>query len=442
MILSENEVRELLEKVISENPGKTMSIGVYGSEMGSTRFANNAITTNGVYSRLNIGASVTEGRKRGVAQMSEPSLDRIREAVARAGALARVAPENTELMPILGPQKYTAIPPMFHAGTAAFSPALRAETIVTTIEKAKKGNLSAAGFFETSSGFSGMMNSQGLFYYFPTSRCYYSNTLRGDGCSGWAAADEENVDRLPANEVSDRALAKALASRNPKTVQPGQYTVILEPSAVADMIWFLMFNFAAREADEGRSFLSLGEGRNRLGQKLFDSKVTLYSDPASPDLPALPVGEDGLPLTKTVWVEKGVVKNLFYTRFWADKMKKEPLSFPPNLVMEGGKEKMEDLIRSTRKGILVSRFWYIRDLNPMILLLTGLTRDGIFWIENGRISHPINNFRFNESPVSILKNMAGISNAVRAVGGETGMPALVPALKVENFNFSSISEAI
>jgi predicted Zn-dependent protease len=161
-----------------------------------------------------------------------------------------------------------------------------------------------------------------------------------------------------------------------------------------------------------------------------------------PEIPALPIGEDGLPQEKTVWIEKGVIKNLIYTRFWAEKMGKAPVSFPANIIMEGEKHRLEDLVRSTEKGVLVSRFWYIRDLNPMILLLTGLTRDGTFLIEKGKVSHAVNNFRFNESPVNVLKNVEMMSQPMRVVGGETGQSAFVPALKVKEFNFSSVSDAV
>jgi predicted Zn-dependent protease len=442
MILPEDEVNAVLGKVIAENPGKTMGIGVSGGETGSTRFANSAITTNGVYSRLTVSVEVFKGRKRGVAEINELVPDRIREAVSRADALADLAPENTELMPPLGPQAYLKIPPLLYSNTAVCTPGRRVEAIAAAIERANKANLNAAGFFETGSTFSGYLNSRGLWYYHASSRAYYSNTMRGEGCSGWAAGDEEDVDRLVTDSLAERAVQKAIASRDPKTAAPGRYPVILEPAAVADLVWYMAFNFTAREADEGRSFLSVGEGKNRIGEKLFSPEVTIFSDPGSSASPSSPVGEDGLAQKKTVWVDRGVVQNLVYTRFWAEKMRKEPVPFPSNLIMKGGPHTVADLVRSTAKGILVSRLWYIRDLNPMILLLTGLTRDGVFWIEDGAIRHPVKNFRFNESPVNVLKNAVMMSAPVRAVGGETGMSAVVPALKVENFNFSSVSEAV
>jgi predicted Zn-dependent protease len=442
MILEEKEIKGLLENIMAENPGKDMAVGVSANETGSTRFANNAITTNGVYNRLELYVEVTKGKKRGIAVVNELNKATILEAVRRADALADVAPENAELMPMLGPQTYPDVPPLYFPSTAGFSPGQRADAVIAVNEKAKKSDLSAAGFFETGSYTSASLNSKGLYYNLKATRSYYSNTLRGAGGSGWAADEEENVDKIAAGDLSDRALKTALDSRASKPLAPGKYTVILEPAAVVDMVMFLGYNFTAREADEGRSFLSLGEGKNRLGEKLVSSKITIYSDPAFPEVPAFPIGEDGLPLKKTVWIEKGIIKNLIYTRYWAEKKGREPVPFPQNIIMEGQNNTVEDLIKSTKKGVLVSRFWYIRDLNPMILLLTGLTRDGVFWIENGKVTHPVNNFRFNESPVNVLKNVEMMSRPVRAVGGETGRSAFVPALKVKEFNFASVSDAV
>lgn len=442
MILQEEEVRSLLERLIAESPGQEMSVGVSAGETGSTRFANNAITTNGIYNHLDVYAEVTKGKKRGIAAVDELTAEKMREAVDRAAALADVAPENPELMPALGPQSYPTVPALYFPRTAEFSPGQRAEAILGVVEKAKKQNLTAAGFFETGHSSSARLNSKGLYYFFRSTRSYYSNTLKTEGGSGWASAEEEDAGRIAIPELADRAVQKALGSKGARPLPAGKYTVILEPAAAADMVSYLLYNFTAREADEGRSFLSLGDGRNRLGEGLVSPKVTIFSDPASPELPAFPVGEDGLPARKTIWVEKGAVRNLIYTRFWADKMGREPVSFPSNVIMEGEEHTLEDLIKSTERGVLVTRFWYIRDLNPMILLLTGLTRDGVFWVENGRVSHPVNNFRFNESPVNVLRNIEMMSRPQRAVGGETGQSAVVPALKVKEFNFSSVSDAV
>lgn len=442
MILEEKELKALLEKIISENPGQSLSLGISSSETGSTRFADNAISTNGVTNGLNLSVEVLKGKKKGIVILNELSPEKIRDGVARADAIADIVPENIETMPMLGPQTYPPTPPLYYRQTAEYSPKGRVDAIAAVIDRAKKDGLTAAGFFETSSGTYAGLNSLGQYYFVPYSRAGFNTTFRSEGGSGWAAADEENVEKLAVEALAERALRTSLDSRGAKPLAPGKYTVILEPAAVADLVAFMMYNFSAREADEGRSFLSKEGGKNRLGDKLLTSKITIWSDPAFAALPAAPLGDDGLPQQKTVWIEKGVVKNLITTRYWAEKTGRKPVSFPPNILMEGGQGSVEDLVGSTEKGVLVRRLWYIRDLNPMILLLTGLTRDGVFRIEKGRISHPVNNFRFNESPVNVLRNIVAMSKAGRAVGGETGQSCFVPALKVKEFNFSSVSDAV
>jgi len=444
MIREEKEINSLLLDILAANPGKTMGIGISGQETSSTRFANNAITTNGSYDRLDVYVEVFKGKKRGVATGNQLDEEEIRKIVEKADALANVAPENPEAMPLLGAQSYPQVPDLYHRSTAEYSPAKKIDAIIALVGEAKKNKLEAAGFFEMNAGFSSYRNSQGLYYYYPSTRCYFSNTLRSRaGGSGWAAGDEEDVDRLSVDTLGERAKRKALLSASPRPLPAGSYTVILEPAAVADMIWFLMYNFTAREADEGRSCMSLAEGGNRLGEKMVSPLVNIFSDPTLAGLPASPVGEDGGAQKRTAWIENGVIKNLIYTRFWAEKKGRAPLSFPANIIMAGdGKNSLDDLIRGTKKGVLVSRFWYIRDLNPMILLLTGLTRDGTFLVENGKIRHPVNNFRFNESPINLLRNLDMMTRSVRAVGGETGQSALVPGLRVREFNFSSVSDAV
>jgi predicted Zn-dependent protease len=442
MILQESQLRDLLQKTMAANPGKTLALGVNASEEGSVRFADNAVSSSGVYNTLNLAVEVTLGQKRGTVVLNELSPDKIQDAVARAEAIARFTPENKEIMPLLGPQTYPATPPLHYRQTDECSPGKRVEAIVSVIERARKAGLTAAGFFETGARVSAALNSLGQYYFVSATRAAFNTTFRGGGGSGWAAGEEENVDALPIEELAGRAMTTSLDTRGAKPLAAGKYTVILEPAAVADFLFNLMYNYSAREADEGRSFLSKEGGKNRLGDRLCGPDITIWSDPAFPGLPCSPIGEDGLARAKAAWIEKGVVKNLITTRYWANKTGRSPVPFPGNILMEGGRGSVEDLIRSTDKGVLVRRLWYIRDLNPMILLLTGLTRDGVFWIEKGKISHPVNNFRFNESPVNILRNVTAMSKAERAVGGESGQSAFAPGLKVKEFNFSTISDAV
>ena len=203
-----------------------------------------------------------------------------------------------------------------------------------------------------------------------------------------------------------------------------------------------MFRFDARSAEEGRSFLSKKGGGTRLGEQLMDEKVTIYSDPFNPELPSSTWSGDGLPREKTTWIEKGVVKNLSYSRFWADKKGVKPLPGPGNIIMEGGTATIDDMIKSTEKGILVSRLWYIRMVDPQTLLLTGLTRDGLFYIENGQIKFPIKNFRFNESPVIMLNNVEALGKPERSISVESYRSYLIPPMKIKEFTFSSLSDAV
>jgi predicted Zn-dependent protease len=203
--------------------------------------------------------------------------------------------------------------------------------------------------------------------------------------------------------------------------------------------------FDARPADEGRSYYSKRGGGNRIGERLFDRRVTFVSDPAAGDAEAAPFSDEGLPRERTVWVENGVLRNLAHSRFWAEQQGVASRPAPANLIMSGGSDSLAEMIASTRRGVLITRFWYIRGLNPRIISYTGLTRDGTFLIENGRISRPVTNFRFNQSLADMLQNIEMIGRPVRVAAGENssvGRPIVVPALKVRDFHLASVSDAI
>jgi predicted Zn-dependent protease len=208
------------------------------------------------------------------------------------------------------------------------------------------------------------------------------------------------------------------------------------------MLENMFFGLDARNADEGRSFMSKAGGGNRLGEQLMDPKVSIYSDPFHPELPSATWNRDGQLQEKRSWIDKGVVKNLSYSRYWAQKKNVAPVPGPGNIIMEGGTESIEDMIKNTEKGILVSRLWYIRMVDPQTLLLTGLTRDGTFYIENGQIKFPVKNFRFNESPVIMLNNVESLGKPERSISVESYRSYLVPPMKVRDFTFTSLSDAV
>jgi len=228
---------------------------------------------------------------------------------------------------------------------------------------------------------------------------------------------------------------------NRKKLEPGKYTVILEPAAVGDLIGWLGFAFGARDAEQGQSFLSKKGGGTHLGEKLFPEYITLRSDPFNPKLASTPWVPSLLPNESISWIEKGVVKNLVYDRFWASKAAKKPTPSPVNLVLEGQENTLNDLIKSVDRGLIITRLWYIRVVQPQTWQLTGLSRDGVFLVENGKVTDPATNFRWNESPAEVLQRTTKLGHPVRVTGDETGSQ-MAPALITTDFNFASVSDAV
>jgi predicted Zn-dependent protease len=288
------------------------------------------------------------------------------------------------------------------------------------------------------------MNSSGLFAYNAQTNVNFNVTLRtsdGKG-SGYASKGYNDVSKLDVASATRFAAQKAAGSAAARAIEPGKYTVILEPAAGIVLLENILFSMDARSADEGRSFLSKPGGKTRLGEKMVDERVTIYSDPQHPELPTSTWSGDGRPQEKIAWIEKGVIKNLPYSRYWAQQKNVKAVPFPDAAIMEGGTASLEDLIKGTEKGILVTRLWYIRPVDPQTLLYTGLTRDGTFYIENGQIKFPIKNFRFNESPIIMLNNLEELGRPERAVSGESNAHALIPPMKIRDFTFSSLSDAV
>jgi predicted Zn-dependent protease len=222
--------------------------------------------------------------------------------------------------------------------------------------------------------------------------------------------------------------------------------VVLEPAAVADLLVFMMFSADARQADEGRSFFSKKGGGNRVGEQIVGEKVRIYSDPNHPLAPAVSFDGQGLPIKRNNWIENGVLKDMFYSRFWAAKTGKTPTAGPGNLIMEGGTASLDDLVAGTERGVLVTRFWYIRSLDPQSLLFTGLTRDGLFLIEKGKVTRPVKNMRWNESPIVAFNNIDAMTAPERVVSGEgiggQGLALVCPAARISEFTFTSGSDAV
>jgi predicted Zn-dependent protease len=433
-----------------------MRVNITSAAGGNTRFAAGDITTSGDVEDTVISITSTVGGRRASSTTNLMDDASLKRAVETAERLAKLSPVDPELVPELGPQQYQDISAS-NSDVSNLDAGARAHAVEQLIAAARApggampidpATLFVAGFLDANSAARGIATSKGLFAYHASTDVSLSCTARtpdGTG-SGYAAAGGRAWTTVDPAGLGRRAAQKALASRNPVAIEPGRYTVILEPRAVADFVPLLMGSFNARSADEGRSPFSKKGGGTKLGEKITDERVTLLSDPFDPDLLGQPFDNDGLPLKRVVWIENGVLKNLAYSRFWAAKKGVEPNSGgggggfgrnPAGLKLTGGTKSVDELIAGTSRGVLVTHFFYIRSLDPRTVQLTGLTRDGTFLIENGKITRSIKNFRWNDSPLLSLARLADIGKAEPVESG-----VVMPALKINDFTFASLSDAV
>jgi len=443
-IYSEDYCKTLLKKVLSYSKAEQCEVNFSGSESGNLRYARNTVSTSGNIEQTSLVISSAFGKKLGVITTNEYDDASIEKAVRLSETLANFAPENPEFVPFLGPQEYAPPSKSFFQETADINPKFRTDRVGESLQIAKDNNLTAAGYLQNNASFSSMMNSHGLFAYYTSTDASFSITLRtedGQG-SGYSTKDFNDVSKLDTLAFTKTAATKATKSAGAKAIEPGKYTVILEPAAGIVLLEQLYGGLDARTADEGRSFLSKAGGKTKLGEKLVDERINIYSDPSNPLLPTASWNGDGRPQEKISWIERGVLKNLTYSRYWAQKQGVKAIPSPDGIIIDGTDASLEVLIKGTEKGILVTRLWYIRPVDPQTLLFTGLTRDGTFYIENGQIKFPIKNLRFNESPVIMLNNLDALGKPERTVSGESGQSAIIPPMRIRDFTFSSLSDAV
>ena len=443
-VLSREQAQAIVERAIGMSKADAVNVTLTSNHTSNVRFADNQMSTAGATTDAFLGVQSSYGPKHAVVTTNDLSEASIRRVVEQSEVLAKLAPDDPEAMPEVEPQQYASVNAYIDA-TAAIGAGERAQAALTALAPARRaGDIKAAGFLVVGAGCTAQGNSSGLFAYHRATNTNYTLTVRttdGTG-SGWAAADHPDWRQVDFARVSARAIDKARTSRQPAAVEPGRYTVIFEPQAVGDLAQLIAFYADARQADEGRSPFSKAGGGNKVGEKIVDERVTMFSDPADPQLLAQPFDGEGMRLGRQVWVENGNLKQLQYSRFWAKKQNQVATGGASSLKMQGGSSSMEEMIRSTQRGILVTRLWYLREVDPRTILYTGLTRDGTYLIEEGRISRSIRNLRFNESPLFMLNNIEMIGAAERLAGTEAGGAVVMPALKVRDFNFTSLSEAV
>lgn len=445
MILSLQRAEELFSKVLKYSTAEETEAMIGSSSYSLTRFANNIIhqnvTEEGRY--LSVRAVVEKRTARATTnKFDEESIRRVCES---ALALARLQPPDPDMLPMPGPQTYQAIDRFFE-NTAELGPRQRAEVVKQTVARAEADRLTAAGVFSSGASASALFNSRGLRAYHHETLSEFSATMMlGDTSSGWAKKTSPNCAELEPEKLADRAARKALESREPREVAPGKYTVILEPAAVLDLLGFLFFDFSGLTVLEKRSCLT-----GRVGTRLFGENINVCDDVYHPVQSGAAFDGEGEPRRRVTLIENGVAKNVVYARATAGKAGVEPTGhgfplpneygeMPLNIVMEGSRTSVEDMIRSTDRGLLLTRLWYIREVDPYQKLLTGMTRDGTFWIEGGEVRHGVKNFRFNQSVIEMLNQVDSLGPSQRT-SGEESFDMVVPAMKVRDFNFSSLTK--
>jgi predicted Zn-dependent protease len=452
MSYTRDEVKAITDKVLNMAKADAVEVDFSGGERAATRYANSSITANLIEHDQQVQITVYYGQKSASTVTHQFDDASLRSAIEQAQELARRKPDNPETMPLVKPpQDYVSVDAVIDR-TVGFGPGERAAMVKQSLDICEKKGVVGAGYIPKLHWTQATANSEGLFACFQFAEASFILTCRtpdGTG-SGWAGQTGlKDVADIDPARITETAADKALRSAKPRAVEPGDYTVILEPRPAARFLSLLLTSLDARAAEEGRNFMASPEGRGKtkLGEKLFGDNVTIRSQIGHPVLRQTPVGEDGLASRDVTWIEKGVVRNLYYNRFWAEKQGRAPTATPPgqSLVMEGGTTSIEEMIRSTKRGLLVSFFWYMRPVEPMSILYTGMTRDGLFLIENGEITAPVQNFRWNETPVVGFNNITAMSEPVPMHTGEAyDQPgtAMVPAMKIEDFTMTSISPAV
>ncbi len=447
MLLTEQEVKGLTEKILSLTKADDASASVGSNKQSHLRFAANNVLTSGSRETRSANVTVWIGGKRGSASTNDLDDDSLKAMVEQAEKIARNAPPDREYVPTLGRQTYKPTNNYVEA-TANLSLTDRAKQIGAVLSECEKNKVIGAGFHSASSQSGGSSTKNGNFDYDRSTGVGLSVTARTpDGTSsGYFLRSHNDIAKLDTMRIARESIRKAVEGKGARAIDPGIYTVILEPQAVADLLGGFGFGFNARSAEEGRSVFSAPGGKTKLGERIFDEKVTIYSDPWNAELPGSQSAQGGIPAERIVMVNKGVLETLTYNRFWAKQKDKAPTPGPVNTIFEssGPASTLDQMIKATDRGILVSRFWYIRTTDQRTASSTGLTRDGVWWIENGKIAYPLKNFRFNQSTVKMLApgNVLMIGKPERVGSSEGGGGSLLPALKLKEFNFTSQSEAV
>src|SRR4051812_47855290 len=460
---SRDEIKALTDKVLNMTKADAVEVNFEGGERSATRWANSSITVNLVQYDQQVTVNIRHGQKQGSASSRELDDESLKAMVDEAQDAALKARDNPNLTPLVkGPQQYIEVDAV-QPRTAEFGPGERAAWVRQSVDMCEKKAVLGSGYIPKAYQTTCLANSEGLFAYYQYAEVGFILTCRmanGSG-SGWSGlTGAKDLSQLDVAQLTEVAANKAAKSQKPRAIEPGRYTTILEPRPAARFLSTMTgafnaggggggfggggggFNFGG----VGRPFVN-ADGTPKTGQKLFSESFTLKSDIGNPILRQTPVMADGAAAKPVTWIEKGVLKNLYYDAATARRQKVAPSTATPNmsLVVEGTNQSIDEMVKTTRRGLLVTFFWYLRPVDTLTLLNTGMTRDGLFLIENGEIAGPVQNFRWNMSPLVAFANISAIGTSVPIHTGEAydgPGTALVPPIRVEDFYMTSVSPAV
>jgi predicted Zn-dependent protease len=459
-MLTRDQAAEIFSRIQKRSTADEIECLFYGGQSALTRFANNTIHQN--VAEENYGVSVRTVFSGRTARATTNKFDNesLKNVVKASEDLAKVQEPDSDLLPVPSANEDASaskIPSRYFAQTAALTPEQRAEDVAKIVVIAQRHKLTTAGIFSSSESIEGIFNSRGLSNWHTQTSAEVSITMLADDSSGWQKANSPNVANLNPQELAEIAAKKAVESASPREISAGKYTVILSPAAVLDMVGFMFFDFGGLAILDQRSFLN-----NRIGTQLFGENISISDDVAHPLQSGAPFDGEGVRRHKLPLIENGVVKRLVYARGSAEKMLNseyaakvgpiEPTGHgfpipnemgegPMNIVFETPRDPktMQQMVDSTERGILVTRLWYIREVDSYEKILTGMTRDGTFLVENGKLVCGVRNFRFNQSLIDLLSNVEQMSTPVRT-SGEESFDMVVPAMKVRDFNFTEVTK--
>ncbi|MGB8759876.1 MAG: TldD/PmbA family protein [Candidatus Sulfotelmatobacter sp.] len=466
-MLTREQAAEIFDRIKKFSSADETEVLFSGSNFALTRFANNTIHQNVADENHLVSVRTVFGGCTARASTNKFDDDSLRRVVESSEALAKVQHPDSDLLPMPDSReaagkadegvRSTQVPSRYFERTAAITPQLRAAGVKRIVEVAQKHKLTTAGIFSSSESVEGIFNSRGLSDWHTQTLAEVSITMLGADSSGWQKANSPDAAKLDPLNLAEIAAKKALDSAHPAEIPAGKYTVILEPAAVLDIVGFMFWDYSGTAILDERSFLN-----GRIGSRLFGENITIWDDVAHPLQTGSPFDGEGMRRLTLPLVENGVVKRVVYSRGTAARMKKSeykdkvgPIEatghgfslpneigeMPLNIVFAAAQnpQTLDQMIASTERGVLVTRLWYIREVDPYEKIVTGMTRDGTFLVENGKVQHGLRNFRFNQSLIHMLSGVEAMSVPVRSCGEES-FDMVVPAMKVRGFNFTEVTK--